>query len=93
MNRVDLVQLGGHVTNLEDPYTEVRNRGCKARHVPQDRLATVSDRTKWRAKLEGSWRPTTLALVMRNKRSRSLLAGVAAPIQSVLTEAPFLVCS
>ena len=81
------------VTNPEDPYTEVRNRGCKARHVPQERLATVSDRTKWRAKLEESWRPTALALVMRNKRSRSLLAGVAAPIQSVLTEAPFLVCS
>ena len=27
MNRVDLVQLGGHVTNPEDPYTVVRDRG------------------------------------------------------------------
>ena len=51
MSRVDLVQLGGHVTNPEDPYTVVRERGGKARHVRQDRLAT--DRTKWRRKLEG----------------------------------------
>ena len=42
MNRVDLVQLGGQVTNPEDPYTAVSNRGCKARHVRQNRLATVS---------------------------------------------------
>ena len=33
MNRVDLVQLGRHVTNPQDPYTVVRDRGCKARHV------------------------------------------------------------
>ena len=44
-NRVDLVHLGGHVTNPEDPYTVVRDRGCKARHVRQERLVTVSDRT------------------------------------------------
>ena len=61
MNRVDLVQLGGHVTNPEDPYTVVRDRGCKARHVQKDRLAV----------------PTTLALVTRNKKSRPLLAYVA----------------
>ena len=77
MNRVDVVQLGGHVTNPEDPYTVVRDRGCKARHVRQNRLATVSDRTRWRAKLEESWRPTTLALVMRDRKSQSLLAYVA----------------
>ena len=52
MNRVDLVQPGGHVTNPADQYTVVRDRGGRARHVRQDRLATVSDRTKWRAKLE-----------------------------------------
>ena len=66
VNRVDLVQLGGHVTNPEDPYTVVRDRGGKVR---QDRLATVSDRTTWRAKMEESWRPTTLAMVMRNEKS------------------------
>ena len=33
MNHVDLVQLGGHVTNPEAPYTVVRDRGGKARHV------------------------------------------------------------
>ena len=32
MYRVDLVQLGGQVTNPEDPYTVVRDRGGKARH-------------------------------------------------------------
>ena len=74
-----MVQLGGHVTNTENPNTVVRDRdrGGKAGHVRQDRLAAVSDRTRWRAKLEESWRPTTLALVMRNEKSRSLLAYVA----------------
>ena len=45
MKRVDVVQLGGHVTNPDDPYTVVRDRGGKARHVRQEKLATVSDRT------------------------------------------------
>ena len=50
MNRGDLLQLSGHVTNPANPYTVVRDRGCKARHVRQDRLATISDRTRGRAK-------------------------------------------
>ena len=70
-NRVDLVQLGGHVSNPKDPYTAVRRRGGRTRHVRQNQLATVSDRTRWRAKL------TTLALVVKNKKSQSLLASVA----------------
>ena len=77
MNRVDLVQLGGQVPNLKDPHTTVRRRGCKTRHVRQNRLAAVSDRTKWRAKLEESWRPTTLALIVQDKKSQSFLAYVA----------------
>ena len=77
MNRVDLVQLGGQVSNLKDPCTAVRRRGGRTRHVRQNRLATVSDRTRWRAKLEESWRPTTLALVAQDKKSQSLLAYVA----------------
>ena len=77
MKSVDLVQLGGQVPNLKDPYTAVRRRGCKTRCVRQNRLATVSDRTKWRARLEESWRPTTLALVMQDNKSQSLLAYVA----------------
>ena len=68
-NRVDLVQLGGQVTNLEDWDTAVRLRGYKTRHVQQHRLATVSDRARWRAKLEESWRPISLALVVQNKKS------------------------
>ena len=75
MNRLDLVQHGGQVPNPKDPYTAVRRRGCKTRHVRPNRLATVSDRTKWRAILEESWRPTTLALVEQDKKS--LLAHVA----------------
>ena len=51
VNRVDVVQLGGRGTNAEDPNTVVRNRGGKARHVRQDRLATVSDRTKLASKI------------------------------------------
>ena len=77
MNRVDLVQLGGQIPNPKDPYTAVTHRGCKTRNVRQNRLATVSDRTKWRARLEESWRPTTLALVVQDKESQSLLAFVA----------------
>ena len=77
MNRVDLVQLGGHVPNPKDRYTAVRRRGGKTRHVRQNRLATVSDRSRWRAKLEEYWRPITLALVVHNKKSQSLLAYVA----------------
>ena len=76
-NRVDLVQLGGQVTNPEDRYTAVKHRGYKTRHVQQHRLATVSGRARWRAKLEESWRPITLALVVQNKKSQSLLAYVA----------------
>ena len=113
INRVYWAQLGGRVTNPEDPFTVVSDRGGKARHVRQGRLVTVSDRTEWRATLEESWIPTTLALVMRNEKSRSHLAYLARdqprrggrvvvtfpwtwdvlatwPIQSVLTEAPFL---
>ena len=67
MNRVGLVQFGGHGANQENPYTVVRDRGGKARHLRQDRLARVNDRTKWRAKLAESWRHTTLALVMQHK--------------------------
>ena len=63
-NRVDLVQFGGHVTKPEDPNTTLRNRGSRARHVRQHRLLTATEPTKWRAKLEEAWRPTTPALVM-----------------------------
>ena len=65
------------MTNPDDPYTVVRDRGGKARHVRQEKLATVSDRTKRRAKLEESWRPTILALVMLNDKPRPHLAYVA----------------
>ena len=41
MNCLDLEQLGGHVTNPEDPYTGVGDRGGKARHVRQDRHASL----------------------------------------------------
>ena len=47
-------QLGGQVTNPEDRDTAVRLRGYKTRHVQQHRLATVSDRARWRGKLEES---------------------------------------
>ena len=40
-------------------------------------LQKVSGRARWRAKLEESWRPITLALVVLNKKSQSLLAYVA----------------
>ena len=109
-NRVDLVQLGGQMTNPKD-----WNRAVK-RHVQQHRLATVSDRARWRAKLEESWRPVTLAVIVQNKKSQSLLAYVSdlardqhrrggkvflafpwnwnvlttSPIQSLISEAPFL---
>ena len=63
----DLVQLCGQVPSPKDPCTAVRRLGCKARHVRQNRLATVSDRTMWRAKLEESWRTTTLALVVQDE--------------------------
>ena len=47
----------------------------EARHVTCDRIElSVSDRTKWRAKLEQSRTPTTVALVMRNEKSRFHLA-------------------
>ena len=36
------------------PYTAVRRRGGRTRHVRQNQLATVSDRARWRAKLEES---------------------------------------
>ena len=115
-NRVDLVQVGGHVTSPEDRDTAVRRRGYKTRHIQQHRLPTVSDRARWRAKLEECWRPITLELVVPNKKSQSLLAYVADlardqhrrggrvfltfpwkwnvlttwPIQSVISDAPFL---
>ena len=76
-NRFDLVQVGGQVTNSEDRDTAVRLRGYNTRHVEQHRLATVSDRARWRAKLEECWRPITLELVVQNKKSQSLLAYVA----------------
>ena len=66
-NRVDLVQLGGQVANPVDRYTAVKRRGYKTRHVQQHRLAKVSGRARRRAKLEESWRPITLALVVQNK--------------------------
>ena len=71
-NRVDLLQLGGQVTNPKDWNTAVKLRGHKRRHVQQHRLATVSDRARWRATLEESWRPMTLAVIMQNKKSQSL---------------------
>ena len=52
MDRVDLAQLSGQVTNPADPYTTVRRRGYQTRHVRQNRHVTVTDRAKWRAKLE-----------------------------------------
>ena len=42
MNRVDSVQLGGQVQNPKDPYTVVRRRGGRTRHVRQNRLVNVS---------------------------------------------------
>ena len=103
--RVDLVQVGGHVTG-------VRPRGYKIRH----KLAKVSDQARWRAKLEECWRPITLELVLQSKKSQSLLVYVADlardqhrrggrvfltlpwtwkvmttwPIQSVISEAPLV---
>ena len=41
------------MTNPEDRDTAVRLRGYKTRHVQQHRLATVSDRARWRAKAGG----------------------------------------
>ena len=76
-NRVDLVQLGGQMTNPKDKNTAVKLRGYKILHVQQHRLATVSDRARWRATLEESWRPMTLAVIVQNKKSQSLLAYVA----------------
>ena len=55
-DRAHLVQVGGHVTNPKDWDTTVRLRGYKTRHVQQHRLATVSDRARWQAKLEECWR-------------------------------------
>ena len=76
-NRVDLVQLGGQMTIPKDRNTAVKLRGYKIRHVQQHRLATVSDRAMWPAKLEESWRPMTLAVIVQNKKSQSLLAYIA----------------
>ena len=76
-NRVDLEQLGGQMTNPKDRNTAVKLRGYKIRHVQQHRLATVSDRARWRAKLEESWRPMTLAVIVQNKESQSPLAYIA----------------
>ena len=78
-NRVDLVQLGGQVTNPEDRNTAVKLRGYKTRHVQQQhRLATVSGRAKWRAKLEECLETDySGVLVVQNKKSQSLLAYVA----------------
>ena len=68
----ETVLTWGQVMNPEDRYTAVKRRGYKARYAQQHRLATVTDRAKWRAKLEESWRPITLALVVQNKKSQSL---------------------
>ena len=76
-NRVDLVQLGGQMTNPKDRNTSVKLHGYKIRYVQQHRLATVSDRARRRAKLEESWRPMTLAVIVQNKKSQSLLAKIA----------------
>ena len=43
VNRVDLVQLGGQVLNPKDPYTAVRRRGGKTRHVRQNRLCQSNE--------------------------------------------------
>ena len=69
-NRVDLVQVGGQVT-------AVRPRGYQIRHVPQHKLAKVSDRAMWRAKMEECWRQITLELVIQDRKPQSLLAYVA----------------
>ena len=75
-NSVDLVQLGGQVTNPEDRDTAVKLRGHK-KHVMYNRLATVSDRARWRAKLEESCRPIALALVVQNKRMSQTWLGTS----------------
>ena len=46
MNYVDLVQLGGLVTNLEDPYTVVRDRGCRT-DLPQSQVEQSGEQ-KWK---------------------------------------------
>ena len=75
MNRVDLAQLCGHVPNLKYPYTAVRRRGCKTRHARQNRLAIVSDRTTWRARLKSLGDPPLWRWSCRT-RNQSLLAYV-----------------
>ena len=65
------------MTNPKDWNTAVKLRGYKIRHVQQHRLATVTDRARWRTKLEESWRPVTLAVIVQNKKSQSLLAYVS----------------
>ena len=53
--------------NPKDRNTAVKLRGYKIRRVQQHRFATVSDRARWRAKLEEFWRPMTLAMIVQNK--------------------------
>ena len=102
MTRGDLVQLGGQVPNPQDPYTAVRRRGCKTRHVQHNRLATVSDRTKWLARLQDKKSQSLLAYVADLARDRHRRGGgvflaflwnwnawTTCPIQSVLNEALF----
>ena len=101
-NRVDLVQVGGQVTNPEDRDTAVRLRGYKTRHVQQHRLPT-SVRLSEVASKAGRVLETDYSRVGRAEQS--LLAYVADlafpwkwnvlttwPIQSVISEAPFFVC-
>ena len=71
------IRVDGQMTNPKDWNTAVKRRGYKIRHVQQHRLATVSDRARWRAKLEESWTPVTLAVNVQNKKSQSLLAYVS----------------
>ena len=73
-NRVDLVQLGGQVTNPEDRYTGVKHRGYKTRHVQQHRLEQCQVERGGEQSWKNPWRPITLALVVQNKKSQSLLA-------------------
>ena len=77
LNSAHLVQVGGHVTNPEDRDTAVRLRGYKTRHVQQHGLATVSDRARWRAKLEECWRPIALELVVHKKSQSQAYADLA----------------
>ena len=70
-NRVDR-RIRRIRTQLSDAV-EAGHATCDKTGSPQCQI----ERTRWRAKLEESWRPTTLALVVQDKKSQSLLAYVA----------------